>query len=286
MSQLMTESEPGRAYMKPRALILDLFGDYLRYAGAKARASELVTLLGTFGVEPAAVRMTLSRLRREQWFVTHREGREVTYVLSEQMLGVLRGGRERIFADYDEPWDLWWTTVIQHSPWSERLTRDQVRQQLSWLGFGPLSASTWLTPRDRRTQATGLAAEFPDVRFTVMRSTTGDRDVDRGIADRCWDLDRMNRLYGTFLAENGHLAESGHLEGAEALRARTGLIASYRHFPYLDPWLPKELRPDGWLGSDANLLFRSVHRDLGPAATAFVSEVIGRPIEAPEESVM
>lgn len=281
MSQLMTDSEPGQAPLKPRALILDLFGDYLRYAGGEAKAGDLVQLLGVFGVEPATVRMTLSRLRAEKWFTTRREGRESSYVLSAHMLAVLRQGRERIFADYDEPWDGSWTTVVQQSTKPDRTTRDQVRRQLSWLGFGSLTASTWMTPRDRRDQVTSLTDDFPEVRFIVMRSQVGDLEVDRDIVAQCWDLDRINGLYEQFLSEHAHLTEAGSLEGAQALVARTTLIAGYRHFPFLDPWLPGSLRPDGWLGTEANQLFRTVHAALGPASTEFVGDVIGSRIDTP-----
>jgi phenylacetic acid degradation operon negative regulatory protein len=282
MSQLSAQGDQSQPSMKPRALILDLFGDYLRYTGGEARAGDLVTLLGVFDVEPAAVRMTLSRLRREHWFTTTRHGREASYVLSEHMPGVLRDGRERIFAYYDEAWDHTWTTVVQQGTKPDRLAREQLRRQLSWLGFGSLSASTWVTPRDRSDQVRALAADFPDVHFTVLRSVTDDLDVDRDLVARCWDLERMNRLYAQFLKDHSHLAKTaGDLTGAEALFARTELIGSYRHHPFLDPWLPAELRPQGWLGAQANALFRASHRDLGPAASAFVGTVVGRLVEAP-----
>jgi phenylacetic acid degradation operon negative regulatory protein len=281
MSEPKTTSEFGPPHTTPRALILDLYGDYLRYAGTEARAGDLVALLGVFGVEPAAVRMTLTRLRRERWFTTRREGREARYALSEHMLRVLQTGRERIFADYDESWDGAWTTVVQQSTSADRSTREQVRRQLSWLGFGPLTASTWMTPRDRSGEVRDEAAEFPEVSFTVMRSRTDDLEVDRDIVARCWDLDRINGMYAQFIAEYTDLAAGPALLGADALLARTASIASYRHFPFLDPWLPKDLRPDGWLGAEANRLFLRLHRDLGPAATGFVSEVVGRRIDGP-----
>ena len=280
----MAGTDPGSAHPKPRALILDLFGDYLRYAGGEAKAGDLVTLLGAFGVEPATVRMTLTRLRREHWFTTRREGREASYVLSAHLLDVLQQGRERIFADYDEPWDQHWTTVVQQNDKPDRSTRDQLRRQLSWLGFGSLTVSTWMTPRDRATEARALAAEFADVRFTVLRASIGDLGADRDVVARCWDLDRINQMYEQFLAASEHLAGTGAaLRGADALVVRTNLIAGYRHFPFVDPWLPKDLRPAGWLGAEANELFRSAHRELGPAATAFVSEVVGGPIDSPQQ---
>lgn len=266
--------------MKPRAVILDLFGDYLRYTGNQVKAGDLVSLLGFFGVEPATVRVTLSRLRRESWFTTHRVGRETIYRLTDHMVAVLDEGRARIFADYNEPWDRTWTTVIYQAG-LERLTRDQVRKRLSWLGFGPVSTSTWITPRERATQARALEREFPDIDATIMRSRTDALSEDRALAERCWDLPEINRLYRSFVDSHQHLLSGlDQLRGAEALVTRTSVIAGYRHFPFLDPWLPVELRPDDWLGAEANLLFHTVHDALDQASRDFVAELVGVPVVA------
>ncbi len=262
-------------YVKPRALILDLFGDYLRYAGNQVKAGDLVTMLGLFGVESATARVTLSRLRRERWFTTRRAGRETVYSLTDHLIEILDEGRVRIFASYDEAWDHTWTTVVYQSG-LERLTRDQLRKRLSWLGFGPLSTSTWISPRDRVLAARTLGSDFSDIDATVMRAATGDLTEDRALAARCWDLGRINELYGEFLENHERLLDIvDDLDGADALIARTNLIASYRHFPFLDPWLPAELQPDGWLGARANVLFRTVHAALAARAEACVASMIG-----------
>jgi phenylacetic acid degradation operon negative regulatory protein len=279
MSQPPATVDTHLATTTPRALILDLFGDYLRYAGGEARAGELVALLGAFGVEPATVRVTLSRLRRESWFTTRREGREVSYVLAPHMLDVLRTGRERIFAPYDERWDGRWTTVVQLSSRPDRMVREQLRRQLRWLGFGALTGSTWMAPRDRTRQVHAIEQDFPDVQFTVMRSRTGDPAADREIVERCWDLAQMDARYRTFLDDTTDLVGTLDLKGAAALVARLSVTARYRHFPFTDPWLPIELRPAGWSGSSANERFRQVHDALGPEAEAYVSSVIGRTLD-------
>lgn len=265
--------EPLAGYMKPRSIILDLFGDYLRYGGNRVKAGDLVTLLGVFGVEPATVRMTLSRLRREGWFTTEKVGRETVYRLTDLMLDVLEQGRARIFADYDRTWDRSWTVVV-HAGGLERFTRDQIRKRLAWLGFGPLSASTWLAPWSREEDMVALRAELGDAEAVVMRSTTSSLAEDRALAERCWDLPTIDHAYTVFLTEHASLpATAPGLVGADALVARTSLIAGFRHFPFIDPWLPAELRPADWAGSAANRLFRSTHEALAEAANAFVGSV-------------
>ena len=274
---LTIETAEAATSPKPRTIILDLFGDYLRERGGSVRAGHLMILLGAFGIEPAAVRMTLSRLKREGWFTTRRVGRETIYTLTDHLIGILDEGRSRIFADYGEPWDGTWTTVV-HRSGLDRVVRDQVRKQLSWLGFGPLASSTWISPRDRSEQARGLDAEVGEpVVVTIMRSVTGRPEEDRALAESCWDLPAINAAYADFLTAHADLpGVAGGLAGADALVARVTLIAGYRHFPFLDPWLPTALQPEGWLGEQANALFHTLHDTLAPQARAYVESVVDR----------
>lgn len=267
----------------PRSLILDLYGDYLRYVGSEVRLSPLTALLEQFEVAPATVRVTMSRLRREGWFTTRRVGRETAYTLSDEMLGVLDDGRQRIFGPPDGEWDGGWTMVIYHLSESERHDRARLRKALSWHGFGPLTTSTWLAPGDRRKEAAALTGGFAAEKIDILRCTSDDLDGDRDLASRCWDLDSLAASYREFNDENRPLLASGPaLTGADALRARIELIATFRHFPFLDPRLPIDLRPDVWPGVEAHEIFRTVHAALAPAAERFVSEIVGTPVNAPK----
>ena len=64
--------------VKPRSLVLDMFGEYLRYLGPEVRLTQVTNLLSEFDVTPATVRVTMSRLKNEEWFTARREGRELT----------------------------------------------------------------------------------------------------------------------------------------------------------------------------------------------------------------
>jgi phenylacetic acid degradation operon negative regulatory protein len=267
----------------PRSLILDLFGDYLRYADAEVRLGHLTSLLGDFGVAPATVRVTLSRLRREGWFTSRREGRETVYTLSDDMLGVLDEGRRRIFAPAAVEWDGDWTMVIYQLSEAERAERDELRKQLAWLGFGSLTTSTWLAPGERTAEVDRLDAVRRGDRVDVLRCRSRGLEHDRDLARRCWDLDDLAAQYDAFVSGHRDLgSRADDLTGAEALVARTDLIATFRHFPFLDPRLPVDVRPDDWPGEEAHRLFADVHRRLGPPARAHVAGVVGREIRAPD----
>jgi phenylacetic acid degradation operon negative regulatory protein len=269
--------------VKPRAAILDLFGDYLRYVDAGVRLSHLTQLLGAFGITPPTVRVTLSRLRREGWFSTRRDGRETLYTLTADMLAVLDEGRARIFAPPADAWAGTWTMVIYQMSEQERQERGQLRKALAWHGFGPLTTSTWLAPGDRRKEVRVLVDSLTDERVDVLSCLSEGLDHDRDFARRCWDLDGLADGYRGFVDAHGHLARTPtDLTGAQALVARTELISAYRHFPFRDPRLPPELRPEPWQGVAAYDLFRAAHERLGAAARAYVGGVVGCEVRDPE----
>ena len=266
---------------KPRALILDLFGDYLRYAGSEVRLADITELLAVFDIEAATVRVNMSRLRKEGWFTTRRVGRETVYSLTPHMLEILDEGRERIFRRRDDEWQGRWTMAIYQVPESERAVREQLRKQLAWHGFGQLSPSTWLSPHDLMREVRELAAECPSAKVDALWCGTGSLDEDRGLAARCWDLEQLGADYRQFIrtyAPSDDEAGNKHKDGRAALTDRMRIIGDFRRFLFRDPYLPRVLQPSGWPSSEAFALFGAVHRQLGPAATGFVSGIIGQPV--------
>ncbi len=129
--------------MKPRSLVFDLFGDYLRYRGGEVRLRGLVGLMNCFDIPEPTVRVVVGRLRRDGWLASRRDGRETIYSLTETSWQLLDEGRGRIFSRATGPWSGDWHMVIYSVPEADRALRDQLRKKLAWLGFGPLSSSVW-----------------------------------------------------------------------------------------------------------------------------------------------
>jgi phenylacetic acid degradation operon negative regulatory protein len=265
----------------PRSLVLNLFGDYLRYAGGEAKLGELTELMTAFGLEPGTVRVSMSRLRQEGWFTTRRDGRETVYALSDQMLDILVNGRPRIFRRKEEPWSGRWTMVIYQVPESDRAVREQLRKQLAWAGFGQLSPSTWLAPHDLAKEAKEIASRHGSASVNVLWCGSHDTAAARELAARCWDLESLRRDYTAFMSSYAHLDDvhsNSAKDGMQALVERTRIMDDFRRFPFRDPELPRELQPKDWPGPAAFSLFSRVHEQLGPRARSFVEEVIGRQV--------
>ncbi|WP_068330031.1 PaaX family transcriptional regulator [Janibacter terrae] len=267
--------------MKPRSVAFDLFGEYLRYRGGEARLCDIVALLAPFGVGASTARVVMLRLRKEGWFDTRPgvDGREVIYALNERSWGLLNEGRERIFADPRAEWDGWWHMVIYYVPESARASREELRKELAWLGFGPLAAATWASPHDRMASVEEKFALSPDVRLDLLRAQSKGLSWDRDIAERCWDLHSLNEDYLAFLTQ--YRAElpryrDGRVPPLEALVTRTELLQEWRRFPFRDPGLPVELLPAHWHGHDAYDLFLEAIECLRPGAEQAIIEVTGR----------
>lgn len=240
-------------------------------------------------MEPATVRVNMSRLKKENWFTTRRSGRETVYALSGHMLAVLDEGRARIFRRKEEPWQGRWTMVIYQVPESERAVREQLRKRLVWQGFGQLSPSTWIAPHDLFPEARELAAEYDSAKVDVLWCGTGDIRQDRGLAARCWELEPLASEYRKFTSGYMHLdspSANASKDGRQALVDRMEVIGDFRRLLFRDPQLPQALRSNDWPGDAAFGLFGRVHQQLGVQANAYVSTVIGQSVGATNGAFM
>jgi phenylacetic acid degradation operon negative regulatory protein len=273
-------------WVKARSLVFDLFGDYLRYRGGEVRLRSLVSLMDCFDVPESTVRVVVTRLRKEGWLSSRRDGRETVYALTDAAWALLDEGRERIFHRAQGPWDGQWHMVLYSVPETERGLREQLRKKLAWFGFGPLSSAVWLSPHDRTGQVRTAFAGEPAVRLDVFRSRSAGVEEDRDVAARCWDLAELDRAYAGLLATYRPRLpayRAGELQGADALVERMKLIHDYRRFPFRDPDLPPELLPEGWNGRQAHEVFLEAHGLLRGPAEACV-DALTRSAAMPDEA--
>jgi phenylacetic acid degradation operon negative regulatory protein len=268
------------APVKPRAIVWDLFGGHLRCAGGGRVPMRVLTgLLEVFGVGESTTRVVLSRMRREGWFTTYRDGRQTSYALTGRSVRMLDEGRARIFERGRDDWDGTWRMVIYAVPEENRAERDLVRRMLAWHGFGPLAAATWISPHPWLDAVASALAGLSATRTDLLECRSHGRDADLEMAARCWDLDGLGRDYLELAAAYGQLpplAELARLPGPDALRQQVELVASYRTLPFRDPDLPARLLPEGWPGHRAHALFIAAHDALHGPADAFVRDVLTR----------
>lgn len=262
---------------RPGALVVDLLGDFNRTGGREMRLKALVALGEDLGVSGPTTRVILARLRERGWFEVRREGRESAYRLTTLGVRILNEGGRRIFRLTQEPWAREWSMVIYTVPESDRQTRDALRKELIWHGFGPLAPATWVCPHPRLDDIANAAAALPSARLTRLMTRTVDLAADRAIAVRCWDLDSLVADYEAFIkALRTRLPDyprGGRLDGRTAFAERIRLVNGYRRIVRHDPQLPAELQPAGWPGAEAHRLFEEAHALLAETAAEYYAEV-------------
>jgi phenylacetic acid degradation operon negative regulatory protein len=247
------------AEIAPRRLILTLYGLYARDEHNWMSVSSVVRLMGDLGVDSASVRSSISRLKRRGVLRSMKSGSGAGYALSESALEVLREGDVRIFDRPHARVSDGFVLVVFSIPESEREKRHTLRTTLSGLGFGTAAPGVWVAPGHLREEVArtlerrGLAP-YVDL-FTARHD--GFSELRQQVT-RWWDLDSINAQYGDFLARfsDAQARWKGSDDGTRtAFEIYVPMLTVWRRLPYLDPGLPPDLLPEGWLGGRAADLF-------------------------------
>ena len=133
---------------RPRAAMLTLYGDYVRYRGMEIGIGSLIQLLGNFGLSEQSIRSAVSRMCRAGLLKVRHDGARSYYSLTEEGMGLLEEGERRIFERKSSSWNGYWSVVVYFIPEEKRKARDTLRRELIWMGYGPLSTATWISPHD------------------------------------------------------------------------------------------------------------------------------------------
>ena len=154
-----------------------------------------------------------------------------------------------------------------------------LRSKLARLGLGMVAPGVRITPAIRRTPRRSPAAARPDAYadlFHAHHLAFGDPAVKiRG----WWDLDELARQYESFIRAHEPVLRRWQrggpaATGREAFADYTRVLTDWRRFPYLDPGLPAELLPDGWIGISAAEEFFALRALLEEPARAYVRAVL------------
>jgi phenylacetic acid degradation operon negative regulatory protein len=257
--------------LQPRQLIVTVYGLYARERGSWLSIAAVVRLMAAMGVEPPAVRSSISRLKRRGLLDARRVDGVAGYALTEVALEILADGDARIFGRRRAEESDGWLLVVFSVPESERDRRHQLRSQLTRLGFGTVAPGVWVAPGHLADEAgevldrRGLAGyvEF----FRGAHLALGDV---RDTVARWWDLDQLHARYAEFLDRQEpvreRVASGGGSAPEQAFADYVRLLTDWRRLPYSDPGLPLDLLPADWNGARAADLFVEVRGRLDGSA--------------------
>jgi phenylacetic acid degradation operon negative regulatory protein len=269
----LTRPKSTKRLIRPQSAMLTLYGDYLLDRRDEVGIGSLITLFGNFGLSEHAVRAAVSRTK----------GRKSFYSLTRNGHNLLTKGAQRIFVRKDTRWDGTWNIVSYSIPERERKTRDELRRELTWMGFGVLGGSTMVSPYDMTHEVVELAEKLHVTgHVQIFKARLQGTPDGRNVVSTCWDLGRIHEKYARFLSEYQTRYESWLrrlkareiIEASEYFVERFTLIHEYRRLPFFDPDLPQELLPEDWLRPKAANLFQEYHDVLTDKATNYVNSAL------------
>lgn len=262
-------------------MIFTLYGDYISHYGNEIWIGSLIRLLQAFGHKEQAVRAAISRMNKQGWVKANRKGNKSYYRLTERGVNRMGEAATRIFKLNNDHWDGKWRMFSYTIPEEKRAIRDDLRKELVWSGFGPLTNSFWISPNRLEEQVGDLIEKYdiqPYVHFFI--SEYKGPNPNKALVERCWDLGDTNTKYETFIQTYGekYIRDNDHVQGStlsdrDCFVERTRLVHEYRKFLFVDPGLPAELLPSQWLGNEAAALFSNYYKILAEPAGRFFESV-------------
>lgn len=259
-----------------RSLLMTVLGEYVLPGGQPVWTSALVRALAVLGVEEKAARQALTRSCAEGWLASQRLGRRVRWQLTEPGRRLLSDGASRIysFRRDDLPWPGLWLVLLVSVPEARRELRHRLRTRLQWAGFGSPSPGVWLSPHpDREAEARQILTDLGLAAASVsLVASYGSIGTQADLARQAFDLNAVAARYEDFIGAFARARPGGPdgpdepggpggPGGSEVFTAVTRLVHEWRRFPFLDPQLPAELLPPGWIGAAAARLFRDRHEE-------------------------
>lgn len=268
--------------MKPQSMLFTIFGEYVRHYGNDIWVGSLTKLMGEFGMTEQAVRAAISRMLRQGWLESTKVGNRSYYSMSGRGKKRLDEAAERIYkVEPNEKWDGKWCIASYTIPEDQRNLRDQFRKELSFMGFGMLSISTWISPNDLINRVKEMTEGYGITEYVeVFQATHYGWSESKKLVSKCWNLDEINQAYEEFI----ETYQSQYENFVEKVKAgqeisdsycfveKSKLVHTYRKFLFIDPDLPNELLPDIWLGREADQLFQNYYQLLHPGAVRFFEE--------------
>jgi len=258
-------------------MVVTLLGEFWRYSPAlTVPSAALVDLLASMDVSAAGARAALSRLLRKGTLEISRSGRTTAYSLTPAVAATIPASEilTMTFGQSEREWDGEWTVIVFSIPETQREQRQELRDWLRWLGFGPARDGVWISPHsDPELTMNTLAGRLPPdgliFRSTHMTGTIEPSEV--------WPLGEIRDQYKRFVAELRPVVyrlRAGMVGPAEALKLSVSLVGRWRGFPTVDPDLPRQYLPDDWPRREARRRFVEVHDACVAPATEHVRTIV------------
>lgn len=261
------------------SLLVTILGDAIAPRGGTIALASLIRLAVPFGLTERLVRTSIGRLANEDWVSFERSGRASFYSLTTNGRARFAEATQRIYGAPPQVWDGMWTMTIV--PPSLKSRRDDLRDELLWLGFGQITPGVFAHPTYKESAISARLEELQSSgQLILMKGSILSPAASANLVAMGWDLDELARRYTRFIDMFAPVAAAlddvgnAPLVGEVAFILRTLLLHEYRKIHLRDPLLPTALLPEDWVGADAQKLCRDLYAQVFPASEHYLSATV------------
>ncbi|MEM8562384.1 MAG: phenylacetic acid degradation operon negative regulatory protein PaaX [Pseudomonadota bacterium] len=262
------------------SLIITVFGDAISQHGNRVWLGSIIRALEPFGLNSRLIRTAVHRLVQEDWLQSEQQGRRSYYSFTDAGLRRYEKAARRIYAGSPPDWDGTWSLLICNK--SAEGGREQLRKELSWLGYGAINSNILLHAGSQSHSLTETLEEMglSEQVVVIDASTAGvtSEQALQELARECWPLDDLAERYEAFLRQftpvQRSLSGAAELCPERAFQLRTLLVHEYRRILLRDSDLPARLLPDDWAGHRALTLVSTIYRFIESAAEVYIRQTM------------
>ena len=276
--QKIVDEFRSRPTLRAGSLITTVFGDSIAPRGGTLWLGRLINTMADFGISERLVRTSVFRLVKDGWLQSRQIGRRSYYSLTEEGRERFELATHRIYGEPVAHWDGKWCLLLLSA--LDTATKDIVRKECGWLGFGQMSANVLAHPSpdladlDVTIRRLGVDGSLVVIEGQTIRNEGAMRDLARN----SWNLDEIDVRYDEFVQRFRPVfkALSGRAQATEksGFLIRTLLIQEYRTVLLRDPMLPADLLPPGWHGLAAYQLCRNLYRAVQALSDAYLDHMM------------
>jgi len=267
------------------SLLLFIYNNYLtEYGKDSLKLASLLELMRAFGKTESATRMSLSRTVKAGILVNQNVRNDVYYSLApggKNAVNIWNSDIRRFWKRYSlrhQPWDQNWHLVNLNFNEANKESRNDVSDRLKQLGFGLLSANTWITPYYQPDEILELLKEFNISQSTVEMygKITAHQELE-AFVESIFHLKKLEEPYQNFVREfkpkfeetKKICQEESFIKEGRALPLMHALGWEFFFIAAEDAALPVSLRPF-WAGDEAARLMRDYRNILLDAVIKYL----------------
>ena len=268
------------------SILFFLFNVFLVERGiTKIPLKQIFRLLAPFQKNETAIRMGLSREVQNGALLNEKQGNEVYYRVTDQVLQGFQYWMETMNFDQQKlrlqmaEWDGIWSILILDPDLPKWENWGDLAQSLIGLGYGCKTPVLWISPYRMGERIAWVSDKYHlENKYYLFNSRMEQPQSPEHLTQVLWPIAELGEKYLQFLgaiAKAARALDVDNCSGADALPFlyRQGL--DFFEIIQDDPRLPLRLLPPDWPGIKAAKLFHEMRKVLLPKAQSFVENIIG-----------